>query len=78
MSAQPREHEDDLQGEALRRAWLDASYEVRQEPGPMAAKTYGVRQGPPVSIRTRAISYALAVVCGAIIYAGVWLVWRMF
>ena len=56
--------QDDLRGEALRRAWLNTSY--------------GVRPEPTVSGRALTIAIALAVVCWAIIGTGVWFVWRLF
>jgi hypothetical protein len=55
---------EDLRGEALRRAWIDASYRARQE--------------PTMNARGLAIAISLAAVCWAIIGAGVWLVWRAF
>ena len=56
--------QEDLQGEAFRRAWLDASY--------------GMPLEPTVSGRALAIALAIAAVCWAIIGAGVWFVWRAF
>ena len=56
--------QDELRGEALRRAWLNTSY--------------GVRPEPTVSVRALAIAIAIAAVCWAIIGAGVWFVWRLF
>ena len=56
--------QEDLRGEALRRAWLDAGYSVRQEPT--------VRYRPP------RIAYVLGALCWAIIGTGVWFVWRAF
>jgi len=56
--------QEELRGEALRRAWLNASYDVRQEPTP--------------SVRALAIALSLAALCWAIIGAGVWFVWRVF
>jgi hypothetical protein len=56
--------QEDLRGEALRRAWLDASY--------------GMPLEPTVSVRALAIAIAIAAVCWAIIGAGVWFVWRAF
>jgi len=50
--------------EALRRAWLNAGYSVRQE--------------PIVSDRALVIACVLGAVCWAIIGAGVWFVWRAF
>lgn len=61
ITPQPRA---ELRGEALRRAWLDASY--------------GMPLEPVVSIRALTKAYALAAVCWAIIAAGVWFVWRAF
>ena len=59
--------QEDLQGEALRRAWLEGSYGLRPE-----------LQEPAVSGRALVIAIALAAVCWAIIGAGVWFVWRLF
>jgi hypothetical protein len=56
----------DLRGEALRRAWLNASYQV------------GAKEVPAVSVRALAKAYALAAVCWAIIFGGAWLIWRAF
>jgi hypothetical protein len=64
MTPQPRE---DLRGEALRRAWIDAGFAV-----PLR------KEEPPVNVRALAIAISLAAVCWAIIGAGVWLVWRAF
>jgi len=60
MTPQPRE---ELRGEALRRAWIEASYQPRPE---------------LIATRALVIAYALAAVCWAIIGAGVWFVWRLF
>jgi hypothetical protein len=62
-TVQPREG---LRGEALRQAWLNASYQA------------GAKEVPAVSVRALAIAISLAVVCWAIIGAGVWFVWRAF
>ena len=63
MTLQPRKLEE-LQSEALRRAWLNTSY--------------GVRPEPPVSVRALVIAISLAAVCWAIIGAGVWFIWQAF
>jgi hypothetical protein len=53
---------EELRGEPLRRAWIDAGYRVQQKP----------------VVNRRALVKAIlsAVVCEAIIGTGVWLVWR--
>ena len=63
MTHQPRKLEG-LRGEALRQAWLDASY--------------GMPLEPTVRLRAYAIAIMVAALCWAIIGAGVWFVWRAF
>jgi hypothetical protein len=63
MTPQPRE---ELRGEALRRAWLNASYQA------------GAKEVPAVSVHEYVVALMLGALCWAIIGAGVWLVWRMF
>jgi hypothetical protein len=57
---------EELRGEALRRAWLNASYQA------------GAKEVPAVSVRALVVAILLAAVCWAIIGAGVWFVWRAF
>jgi hypothetical protein len=66
MSAQ-----DELQEEALRRAWVNASYRA-------ADYQAGAKEVPAVSLRELAIAIAIAALCWAIIGGGVWFVWRLF
>jgi hypothetical protein len=63
--------QEELRGEALRRAWLNASYRV----GDYQA---GTKEVSAISNRTLVIVYALGALCWAIIGAGMWLVWRAF
>jgi len=62
-TAQPRE---ELRGEALRRAWLDASYQA------------GAKEVPTPSAREYVNAILLGAVCWAIIGAGVWFIWWLF
>jgi hypothetical protein len=57
---------DELRGEALRRAWREAGYRVGPQPK------------PTVNVRALVKAILVAVVCEAIIGAGLWLIWRMF